>query len=239
MTEQTSASKREVAYERLRRILILQQVPEGVRLRESEWTKRLNVNRSALREAFARLEAEGLIQPGEKTGYFVPVLSLTDIEEVLVVRIALEGAAIETICAAGLNTPEHLKALQDACDLMGRLITEDYHLSVAETDRRFHVALIAAAGNKRLTIAYQHAPLPIVHPDIMDGQQWANRVRQTHEEHTAILTGILRGDVAEARSVLRKHLTLYREARSRVHTYGHVARAAVHNGQLRASAAEG
>ena len=105
MSEEGNASKREVAYERLRRILILQQVPEGVRLRESEWTKRLNVNRSALREAFARLEAEGLIETGDKTGYFVPVLVMEDMMEVVVVRIALEGAAIELICEAGLNTP--------------------------------------------------------------------------------------------------------------------------------------
>ncbi len=207
MSEEGNASKREVAYERLRRILILQQVPEGVRLRESEWTKRLNVNRSALREAFARLEAEGLIETGDKTGYFVPVLVMEDIMEVVVVRIALEGAAIELICEAGLNTPDHLKSLQDACDLMERLINEDYHLSVAETDRRFHAAIIQASGNKRLSIAYQHAPLPIVHPDIVDGREWASRVRMTHEEHSAILSAILAGHVSEAKALLRSHLT--------------------------------
>lgn len=207
LTDEANASKREVAYERLRRILILQQVPEGVRLRESEWTRRLNVNRSALREAFARLEAEGLIVAGEKTGYFVPILVMEDIVEVVVVRIALEGAAIELICEAGLNTPEHLKPLQDACDLMERLINEDYHLSVAETDRRFHAAIIEASRNRRLAIAYQHAPLPIVHPDIVDGRQWASRVRQTHEEHSAILAAMLAGQVTEAKALLRAHLT--------------------------------
>lgn len=207
--DENNTSKREQAYERLRRILILQQVPEGVRLRESEWTKRLNVNRSALREAFARLEAEGLVEAGEKTGYFVPVLVMEDIAQVIVVRIALEGAAIESICGAGLNTPEHLKPLQDACELMERLINEDYHLSVAETDRRFHASLIQAAGNKRLSIAYQHAPLPIVHPDVVDGQQWAGRIRQTHEEHNAILGAILSGAVGEAKDLLRAHLSSY------------------------------
>lgn len=206
-TREAGVSKRQLAYERLRRILILQQIPEGVRLRESEWTRRLNVNRSALREAFARLEAEGLIVTGEKKGYFVPVLVMEDIMEVVVVRIALEGAAIELICEAGMNTPEHLKPLQDACDLMEQLINEDYHLSVAETDRRFHAALIEASRNKRLVIAYQHAPLPVVHPDIIDGHQWANHVRQTHEEHSAILSAVLAGQVAEAKDLLRAHLT--------------------------------
>lgn len=209
MNDEPNASKRDLAYERLRRVLILQQVPEGIRLREAEWTKRLNVNRSALREAFARLEAEGLIEVGEKTGYFVPMLSLKDVSQIIVVRIALEGAAIESICEAGLNTPEHLKAMQDACVLMERLIDEDYHLSVAETDRRFHAALIEAAGNRRLWIAYQHAPLPIIHPDIIDGQQWANRICQTRDEHNALLSAILAGQVNEAKELLRAHLTSY------------------------------
>ncbi len=69
-----NGSLREQAYHRLRRLLILQQIPEGQRLRETEWAERLGVNRTALREAFARLEAEGFIELGAKTGYFIPVL---------------------------------------------------------------------------------------------------------------------------------------------------------------------
>jgi DNA-binding GntR family transcriptional regulator len=209
MSDQRNASKRELAYDGLRRLLILQQIPEGVRLREAEWAKRLNVNRSALREAFARLAAEGLIEVGEKTGYFVPVLTKLDVTQVIAVRIALEGAAIEAVCEQGLNTPSHLKAMQDACDLMGRLIDDNYHLSVAETDRRFHGALIEASNNRRLAIAYQHAPLPIIHPDVISGQEWSSRIRQTHEEHTAVLKAILGGQVAEAKRLLRDHLTAY------------------------------
>ena len=104
-----NGSLRERAYHRLRHLLILQQVAEGQRLREAEWSQRLGVNRTALREAFARLEAEGFIERGPKTGYFVPDLTNRDILEVLEVRIMLEGGAIERIVLMGLNTPEHLK----------------------------------------------------------------------------------------------------------------------------------
>ena len=73
-----NGSLREQANNRLRRLLILEQIPEGQRLREAEWAERLNVNRTALREAFARLEAEGFIERGPKTGYFVPTLTNKD-----------------------------------------------------------------------------------------------------------------------------------------------------------------
>lgn len=203
----SSASKRDQAYDKLRRLLILQQIPAGQRLRESEWTDRLRVNRSALREAFARLAAEGLIELGPKTGYFVPTLTLEDALEVTAVRIALEAAAIDILCANGLNTPKHLKGMREACDLLGQLVDRDYHLSVVEADWRFHEAIIQATGNKRLAIAYRHAPLPILHPDILVGEQWAARVRRTHEQHQQILNNILQGQAIRAKDVLRTHLT--------------------------------
>lgn len=198
--------KRDVAYNQMRRLLILQQVPPGSRLTEAEWSQRLGVNRSALREAFARLQAEGLIQAGAKTGYVVPELRREDIFEVLWVRLALEGSAIEIICEASLNTPQRLERMQGACDLLEHLVDQEYHLSTVEADWRFHEALIEASGNRRLAIAYRHAPVPILHPDITWGATWVQRSQQTVREHRAILAAILQGDIAGAKALLRTHL---------------------------------
>jgi DNA-binding GntR family transcriptional regulator len=199
-------SQRDQAYHRIRRLLILQQVPEGGRLREAEWAQRLDVNRTALREAFARLEAEGLIEKGPKTGYFLPVLTENEIQEIIEVRIMLEGGAIDRLIRMGLNTPRHLKIMKDSCEQLERLVREEYHLGVAEADRRFHESLVNAAGNKRLSTLYARAPLPIIHPIIVSGQQWAETVRRTLEEHRLILDTILAGDADEARRSLRIHL---------------------------------
>lgn len=201
-----NGSLRDQAYHRLRRLLILQQVREGERLRESFWATKLSVNRTALREAFARLEAEGFVTKGPKTGYFVPALKREDIHEILEVRIILEGGAIERIIAVGHNTPAHLKGMRVAVEQLERLVREEYMLGVAEADRRYHEALIDAAGNKRLATLYQRAPLPIIHPEIISGQQWLARVQQTLDEHRSILDAILRGDVEEAKGQLRTHL---------------------------------
>ena len=95
-----SNSQRDQAYDGLHRLLILQQLNPGQRLREPEWARRLGVHRSALREAFARLAAEGLIERGPQTGYFVPSLGEADLLEINKVRIALECLAIDEICTA-------------------------------------------------------------------------------------------------------------------------------------------
>ena len=199
-------SLRDLAYHRLRRLLILQQVAEGQRLRESEWAQRLGVNRTALREAFARLEAEGLIEKGPKTGYFLPVLTEASIQEIMEVRVMLEGGAIERIIRLGLNTPRQLRTLRDSCDQLERLVREEYHLGVAEADRRYHEALVNAAANKRLAALYARAPLPLIHPIVVSGRQWMETVRGTLEEHRAIVGLILAGDADEARRQLQAHL---------------------------------
>jgi DNA-binding GntR family transcriptional regulator len=205
-TDRTDSSQRDQAYHRIRRLLILQQVAEGERLREAEWAKRLGVNRTALREAFARLEAEGLIEKGPKTGYFLPILTDEAIQEIIEVRFMLEGGAIERVIRKGLNTARHLKGMKESCDQLERLVREEYHLGVAEADRRFHETLVQAAGNKRLTALYNRAPLPIIHPIVVSGRQWAETVRRTLEEHRAILAAILEGDAESARRHLGVHL---------------------------------
>jgi DNA-binding GntR family transcriptional regulator len=201
-----SQSKRDQAYHQLHRLLILQQLPGGSRLRETEWSQRLGVNRSALREAFVRLEAEGLIQLGPKIGYIVPSVTVKDIQDILAVRFALEGTAIDLICQKGLNTPENLGLLTEACDILERLVGDYYHLSSTEADRHFHESLVQASRNPRLAIAYRYAPLPILHPDVLTGPAWRHTEQQTLTEHHAIIDAILKGDAPGAKEILHRHL---------------------------------
>jgi DNA-binding GntR family transcriptional regulator len=200
-------SKREQAYHQLRRLLVLQQIPEGSRLREAEWTSRFGVNRSALREALARLEAEGLVVMGPKTGYFVPRLGPADIREILTVRVMLEAGAIELICQTGLNTTRHLKPMRQACDQLERLVQDEYLLGAVEADWRFHESLILASENRRLSIAYRHSPMLIIHPEVLAGKQWEQTMQRTVAEHRNILESILAGDIQGAKNTLRRHIT--------------------------------
>lgn len=202
-----AASQRDQAYERLRKLLILHQAPEGKRLHEERWAERLEVNRTALREAFARLEAEGLIERGPLPGYFVPTLTTDDIREIIEVRIMLEGGAIERICRLKLNTPARLVGMTQACDKLEQLVQDGKYAEVAEADRRYHEELVLAADNRRLANLYQRAPLPIIPPEIVGGTEWQARVNRTLQEHRAMLAAILKGDVPEALEVLEVHLS--------------------------------
>jgi DNA-binding GntR family transcriptional regulator len=198
------ATQREHAYRSLRRLLVLQQVGAGQRMREPQWAERLRVHRSALREAFARLEAEGMLERGEQTGYFAPTLTVADFAEVAKLRLALECLAIEEVC--GSESPD-LSAMSQASDEFIRLIECEYSLGAIEADRRFHEALIDAARMRRLSKLYQLAPLPLIHGDTEDPTRWREACLRTMTEHRQILDALAACDAGEAKRVLRTHLT--------------------------------
>ena len=143
----------ELAYRSLRRLLVLQQIEPGQRLREPQWASTpAGAQDGAPAEAFARLEAEGMIEGGERTGYIVPALTVEDFAEVAKLRLALECLAIEEVCAAakpGLAAMEQASE-EFACSWMG-----DIPWGAIEADRRFHEALI-----QRGTDAKALEPLP-------------------------------------------------------------------------------
>jgi DNA-binding GntR family transcriptional regulator len=190
----------------MRRLLILQKIAPGDRLREADLAERLGVNRSALREAFSRLHAEGFIEQAETRGYYVPKLTQQEIIDTLKVRLILECGAIDEICERDLNQEEHLRPMALACDQFELLAEQGYVLGVDEADRQFHEALIDAAGNYRLSQVYQRAPLPIGLSEITDHDEWEKSLQQTLEEHRGVLAALLEGNVGEAKRLLRVHL---------------------------------
>lgn len=200
-------AQREQAHRQLRQLLLLQKIPPGQRLGEPAWAKRLKVNRTALREAFARLEAEGLIEKGPQTGYFVPILSEEDITEILQTRLVVEIGAIEILFTSRNNSPRYLRPLRQACDDLENLLKRGYSLGFSEADRRFHESLVEAAGNKRLRTIYQRAPLPLIHDEVLRSEHWLNEGYATLRDHREILSHLVAGDVEAAKTALRSHLT--------------------------------
>lgn len=203
---QAGYSQSEQAYGQLRRMLCLQRIPEGQRLSELEWTRRLGVNRNALREAMARLETEGLLVKRRGKGYAVPSTTPEDLEEVREVRVLLETEAVRRICRLGLNTPESLRRLEAACAQFETLCDAGYYYAVLEADFRFHETLIGAAGNRRLIMLYRGVPSQSLGTAILaDGV--ANVGSPGHAaDHRCLVDAVRNVNFAVAQAVIRRHI---------------------------------
>src|SRR5690606_40867785 len=69
-------------------------IPPGTRLGVGEIAEQLGVSRSPVRDAFHLLVAEGLVEYGKTSGYQVIQINGKYIEDVFVVRRALEPVAL-------------------------------------------------------------------------------------------------------------------------------------------------
>lgn len=198
------SSQRDEAYRQLRPMLLHGQIRPGSRLRETHWAEQLGVHRSALREAFGLLAHEGLLQPGERGGHFVPVWERADLDEVLDLRVILETGAIRQLDRS--DRPIDVSPLIEICRTMRRMIELKMPLGFAEADRKFHEQVIALAANPRITQAYQLAPV-LIQIDGHAGESPQRLAMQTTTaEHEAVCEALDRRDFGGAARLLEEHL---------------------------------
>lgn len=83
----------EIVYEGLRNAIIKGVIPVGERINESEYSERMNISRTPIRDAIRRIEEEGLLEYVPKYGVIVKKVTVEDAEEIFKIRVALEVLA--------------------------------------------------------------------------------------------------------------------------------------------------
>lgn len=144
--DQPGMSRGEFVLGRLRGAIQDRRYSPGERIRESEVAGWLGVSRTPVREAFRRLQADGLLVLTPWRGAVVAELDRQQVVELYAMRQVLEGTA------AGLAA-EHATAAE--IDVLFELLDHDAEagpdpVRLAEISRRFHAAIYAAAHNRYL-----------------------------------------------------------------------------------------
>ncbi len=139
---------REVAYRRLRQLIVDGTLPPGQRIFENELAEQLGISRTPLREALRQLETEGLITLSARRGAMVAGLSAAEMHEEFLIRATLEGLAIR-LAAPRLTGDDYLQ-LERQLDRMQDALTRGQRAIFLEHHRLFHMTLLAATGAPRL-----------------------------------------------------------------------------------------
>ena len=132
----------DLAYERIRRLVLDGDIAPGERLGQVELAERLGVSRTPVREALRRLSAEGLVEFSPNRGFRAADLGLDAVLRRLEVRLILEPGIARL--AAGRRTDADLAALRSAIAREERARTG---VAAHDASRDFHVALARATGN--------------------------------------------------------------------------------------------
>ncbi|SAK86501.1 GntR family transcriptional regulator [Caballeronia hypogeia] len=193
--QDTSEPKVEYAYRRLEEMIVTRELPPGSLVSEVQLANEIDVGRTPVREALARLKHFGFVETHPRRGTFVASVDVRKQLELLEVRRSLEGLIVSSACTRATSEERgEMKALAD------RIIRAAKHRDVHEyfqVNRAIHELEVAAAHNSMLTTTMQ-----IIHAQ--SRRFWFVHVQQTgaFEEaaarHAEVLRSIAKGDQAEA-----------------------------------------
>lgn len=161
-----------------------------------------------VREAVARLVADGALAVSPSRSVSVPVMTLAAFEELTEVRIAIEGFAAE--CAAMRRQPEDLSALQrfDAAFRAECVRAEPDTMAAMRANRDFHFSLYGAAKLPRLVNIIAGLWLqvgPLLNLDMRSSPERLS-IGGAEAHHGACLEAVADGDGPRARAALTRDL---------------------------------
>lgn len=175
----------------------------GQRLTEVDMTRELEVSRGPLREAMARLAAEGVVEIEPYRGAIVRRLTEVDLRELYDVREAIEGQAAALaarrvaagVDAAALKDEHRWQAAMNAADI-GTYMDENI---------AFHDAVVRLSGNRLLISLTEQLHTNTFRMQVLNLIPLASRDASVRE-HAEVARAILAGQDEEAERAMRHHV---------------------------------
>ncbi len=184
----------------LRTEILRGKLKSGQALRQDEIASQFGVSKIPVREALIQLKAEGLVNFYPNRGATVSELSAAEVDEIYLMRIALETAilarAIPDLTVAHLK---HAKAILDDID------QEENVARWGELNWEYHSTLYAPAAMPRVmeSIRRLHTNIARYLVLYLAGLDYQTK---SQKEHRAILEACRHGDTEKAVAYLEAHL---------------------------------
>ncbi|MEU0506644.1 GntR family transcriptional regulator [Nocardia sp. NPDC005998] len=188
-------------------------IPPGASLSETDLSAQLEVSRTPLREAIARLVDNGLVSVVPQVGTRVERIRLQDVEEARFVREALELAAFAAACERpdrDVNTMRILITEQERCHA-----SHDLSAFFA-ADEAMHQQIFVLSGHSGIWTMMQPIKLQLDRLRRLSLPE-PDMLRELIDEHTAIVDSLEVGDIEGGQTLLRAHV-------NRVRRYGPMLR---------------
>jgi len=202
----------EYAYRVLRdRIMKLDLIP-GTPLNESELADYLEVSRTPVHEALAKLRDENLVDIQPRKESRVSKIDLVLVNDGIFIRGCVEPELIQTV-QGNLSAPIMQRMLRNINQQRRILLDGDPYNEYNEVDDEFHMLLYLAA-NREYT--YMQVHKMIAHFDRIrylarSANDFSEIDRRSYEEHREIFGAVAyRAELStDARSLIRGHITRF------------------------------
>ncbi|MDR5739580.1 MULTISPECIES: FadR/GntR family transcriptional regulator [unclassified Caballeronia] len=220
MNERKSHGLADRIYSDILSSIIEGEFKEGDRLMtEHALAERFATSRPTVREALARLRADGIIvtrrgsgttvgrRPDPDVRRFAPLETLSDIRRCYEFRIVTEAGAAEL--AAQKADDDDIRAIQDAWDQLQRIVEAQQGIGASD-DFAFHLAVARASRNQFFISALSFIEEQVVFSMNLSRNlslvKTLERQRLVQREHLDVLEAIRAGDSARAAHSMKTHL---------------------------------
>ncbi len=189
----------------LREDILTGKYKPGERLFFKKIAEEHEVSMTPIKEAFLRLEREGLVTIKTRKGTCVREFSKKNIIEYYQIRLALEDLAVELICEKGLSKDSE-NLLLKSCDRMTEHIKENNLSKCIADDITFHTLLVKASGNHLLFELISTLPLTNLFNFTKHSDVYVKKAGFYLEQHHKIITLLKEKKVSGAKKLLRRHI---------------------------------
>jgi DNA-binding GntR family transcriptional regulator len=194
-----------MTYEAIREAIITGQIKPGQRIGQTELARELGVSERTVREALARLAAQGLALHEPFKGVRVAALPLEELREVYVMRALLEGHALE-LAALSISEPD-LQRMRDLLPLTNALSPEYSMEDAQKANREFHWIPIHASGSRTLArVLEQLWGMMFAYELLYQNPQSDEISREDHAQHQALLAALESRDGKHAAEINSGHI---------------------------------
>lgn len=195
-------------YERIRQGILDGALPPGSALVETTIAEWCGVSRTPVREAFTRLEQDGLLARTDR-GLVVKERTPEEILDIYEVRVNLEG--LSAGMAADRRTRFDMVRIQRAHELAVAADPNDGQL-LAERNREFHRAIATSSHNQSLIDLLGRLDMHLLRYPATT-LTFPGRWEQAIEEHEIMADAIQKRDVEEASRIATQHFARARDIR--------------------------
>lgn len=192
----------DLAYERIRSMVIEGEVPPGARLGQVELAEQLGISRTPVREALRRLTGEGLAEFVPNRGFRAASPSIDDVLRRLEVRSLVEPGIARL--AAARRSDADLERMHEAIERERAAATR---IEAHDASRDFHITLAQAAGNRELVSVLEAMWIVEIGRRLLSARATSADWRHFDvAEHRAIATAVASRDGELAARLMSEHV---------------------------------
>ena len=189
------------------------EIAPGARLSDLDWSARLDVSRTPVREAMRKLQQDGVLIPLSRGGYELRQTSADELKSLYICRGALEALAAR-LATQNISDSE-IATLRDVVNRAKAALDSQDFDAVFNLNTRFHDDILELASNfylarmlkdlRRMILFVRHSLMRATNNG-HDTQPYTEHLNRVHDDHLSIVGRIAAKDADSAFHTMERHI---------------------------------